>query len=175
MTGINLLPWRNSLRLKKERHFRQQWIIIFMIMVIVLVALHLVLWRQLNITTKQTVKLQQQLSWLEKQLQDKNNTSKEQQQQQPQPIIDKIISLEQQCIGLIQIFEKLHQNVTANSQLTQLMIKSNNVKLFGTTNSMFGIAQLVKGFSQTKYYATPLVQKISRQGDGYDFILSFTI
>ena len=167
--GINLLPWRNSLRLKKEQCFRRQWGFIFGAMIIALTVWHLVLWRQINIVIKQTTHVRQQLSLLERRSQDENGGKQE--QQKLQQVANRIINLEQRRSGLIQIFENLHRSVAANSQLTQLVIKSDGVKLFGKTDSMFGITQLVKSFAQTKYCAMPLVQKISRQDEEYNFVV----
>jgi len=172
VTGINLLPWRSSLRLEKEHYFRRQMLVIFGVVVIVLAVWHLVLWRQINTVIKQTVYVRQQLSLLQQQSQYKNDAK--QKQQKSERVTGRIITLEKQRIGLIQIFENLHRGMTANLQLTQLEIKSDGVKLFGKTDSMFGITRLIKSFSQTKYCAVPLVQKVSRQDDEYAFVVSLS-
>ncbi|CAL7961937.1 conserved hypothetical protein [Gammaproteobacteria bacterium] len=168
-TGINLLPWRSSLRLEKERYFRGQILVIFGFVVILLAVWHLVLWRQTNTVIKQTAYARQQLSLLQRQSQDKDDVK--QGQQKLELVAGRIIILEKRRLGLIQIFENLHRGMTANLQLTQLVIKGDSVKLFGKTDSMFGITQLIKSFSQTKYCAMPLVQRISRQGDEYNFVV----
>ncbi|EKE01666.1 MAG: hypothetical protein ACD_21C00077G0002 [uncultured bacterium] len=164
-TGINLLPWREEARFKKKRAFQMQLLAVFMVAAIILSLWHVVLWKQINAITKQNKSLQQQSLLLEQQAQGENKKNN------PQQIINKIIELERRRDELVQIFTNLHRGVSANSQVTQLVIKSGGVELFGKTDSMFGVTQLIKTFGQTKQNAAPLVQKVSRQDDEYSFAL----
>lgn len=166
ITGINLLPWRKELRRKNERYFRIQVSVIFMLAVVILTLWHLILWRQINIAAKQTDRIRKQLALLEKRPQDKNNNKQQERQ------LSQMISLEQQRLGLIKIFENLHCGMAANARLTQLIIKGGNCILFGKADSMFGITKLIKNFIQAKHDAAPMVQKINKEGDEYNFILS---
>ena len=161
---INLLQWRKELRLKKERYFRMQVLAVLLVVTIILTLWHLVLWRQVDNRVKQTRYMQQQLLLLEQQLQNEDDTGK--QQKQAQQSIDRIIKLEQQRVRLMQVFENLHRGITTGVQLTRLIIKKDDNKLFGKADSIFGITQLIKSLSQAK------VQKISRQDDEYNFALS---
>lgn len=169
-TGINLLPWRQELRLKKARFFKKQMLVIFGVAIAILALWHLALWHQINIETKQTARMRQELLLFEQRLKNKNQNN--QQQQRAQQAISRIINLEEQRTRLVKIFENLHRGIIANVQLTQLVIKNNGVDLFGKADSMFGITQLIKIFVQTNYCTIPTVQKISHQGDEYDFALS---
>ncbi len=169
-TGINLLPWRQELRLKKSRFFKKQMLVILGVAIVILALWHLALWHQINIETKQTAQIQQELLLFERRFKNKNQSN--QQQQRAQQAISRIINLEEQRTGLIRIFENLHRGIIANVQLTRLVIKNNRVNLFGKADSMFRIMQLIKSFAQTNYCATPTVKKISHQGDEYDFALS---
>jgi|GEM_PF-3490130 len=170
ITGINLLPWRRELRLKKELYFKKQLLITFGVVVLILSLWRAVLWRQINVVTKQTRHLQQSLYSAEQRLKDQNKM--EQLQQKPQLTGSRISGLEKQQIGFVQIFDSLHRGMPANLRLTQLMTKKGSVKLLGKTDSIFGVIQLVKVFNQTTHCSVPLVQRLSREGDEYDFVLS---
>lgn len=164
-TGINLLPWRKESRLKKERCFRKKAIVVFGFVIFFLMLWHFILWRQINVIEKQIDHIQQNLRLLEKKAPIKNNAKHQQQQQ----VINRITNLEQERIGFVSFFEKLHQGVVANTQLTQLMIKNNDIKIFGKASSMFGVVELLKIFSKNN--AKPVLQKITRQDDDYDFVM----
>ncbi|MEI8054727.1 MAG: hypothetical protein WCH10_01840 [bacterium] len=172
VTGINLLPWRSSLRLEKERSFRRQILVVLGVVVIILVVWHLVLRCQINTVIKQTTHVRKQLSLLQRRSQDKSGVKQE--RQKSEYIVGRIINLEKRRIELIRVFENLHRGMTAGLQLTQLVIKKDGAKLFGKANSMFGIMQLIKSFSQTKC-AMPLVEKINRQGDEYNFVVLLSL
>lgn len=169
-TGINLLPWRKELRLEKARAFKKQILVILGIVIAILALWHLALWHQLNIEIKQTTQLRRELLSYEQQFKNKNQSNE--QQQQTQQALDKFINLEEQRTRLIKIFENLHHGITANTQLTQLVTKNDEVKLFGKADSMFGITQLIKSFAQTKHCTIPTIQKISHQENEYDFAMS---
>lgn len=165
--GINLLPRDKECYLNQEYYCKKQIGVVFGIGVFILSLWHGVLWQQINIVIKQTGYLRQQQFLLEQ-----NESDTKQQQQKLQQVMSKIINLEQQQLWLIQVFENLHCGNPPNSQLTQLAIKGDGVKLFGKTDAMFGITQLLKTFAQIKNCSPPLVEKITRQGDDYNFILS---
>jgi Tfp pilus assembly protein PilN len=169
-TGINLLPWRQELRLKKARSFKKQMSVVFGVAIVILALWHLALWRQINVEIKQIAQMRQELLLFEQQLKNKNKSNIE--QLRTQQAISRIINLEEQRTRLIKIFENLHHGITTNAQLTQLVIKNNEVKLLGKAESIFGITRLIKSFAQTNYCTIPTVQKISHQGDEYDFALS---
>jgi Tfp pilus assembly protein PilN len=169
-TGINLLPWRKELRLEKARSFKKQTLVVLGVVITILALWHLTLWRQINVETKQMARVRQELLLCEQRF--KNENQSKQQQQLIQQAISRIINLEEQRTRPIKIFENLHRGITANAQLTQLVIKNNEINLFGKANSMFGITQLIKSFAQTKYCTIPTVQKISHQENEYDFAMS---
>lgn len=170
MVEINLLPWRKELRLKKERSFKNQVLIIFVIAVLILSLWHALLERQINIVRKQTNHLQQQL-FLFKEL--PRNTSKAKHQQQLlQQTIDKIINLEMQRVELVRVFENLHHGIITGTHLTQLLIKNGGIRLSGKAESIAGVTHLIKNITQMNCYGSiPSVQKISNQNEGYDFTL----
>jgi Tfp pilus assembly protein PilN len=170
--GVNLLSWRIEACLNKERAFKKHLFVVFVVVIFVLSFWHIALWRQINIERKQNGPLRQQLILLEQQLKDENKL-KEQQQKQQQAT-SKIIKLEGQQLKLAQVFENLHRGMAANTQLTQVVIKKDSVKLSGKAETMFGVTHLIKTFAQAKNCSVPLVQKISQQDDEYDFVLSLS-
>lgn len=122
------------------------------IVILILLWWHLVLSKQINTTAQQLETLQQQLEYAKTEQFTNKNTH-----------------LELQQLWLVQIFTRLHHTKPGNSQLTQLVIKNNEVKLFGQANSMFGITQTLKSFASK--HCAPTIQKITRQGDDYNFII----
>lgn len=119
---------------------------------------HFMLLHRINDATKRVQYLRQQLALL--------NISKP--QQQLFTMFNKITELEQTRVRLIQNFENLHRGITINTQLNQLIMKKNEMKLFGKAEAMPGITLLLKAFANNR----PIIQKINRQDDEYDFILS---
>lgn len=166
--GINLLPWRKELRRKNERYFRKQILIVVVITATILILWHLMLLRQINIAVKQADNARQMLLLTEKQSYDKNNNKQQKQQ------LSQIINLEQMRFGFVKIFESLHCGMASNAWLTKLIIKGGECTIFGKSDSMFGITKLIRSFAKVKYCTAPVAQKIKKEGDEYDFILSLS-
>lgn len=137
---------------------KKQILIAIGITLVVLLWWHLILNRQLNTVTQQLEKLQQQLEYAKK------AATKQQ-------LTNKITNLELQQLWLVQIFTKLHLIKPGNSQLTQLVVKNDEVKLCGQADSMFGITQILKSLTSMQRCTAPTIQKITRQGDVYNFIV----
>jgi len=166
---INLLPWRAESRLKRIYYFKIQMVIFLVVAGLILLSWHMFLQQKINLATKQTKYLQQQLDLVEKQMRD--NGVIKQQQELKQQAINQAIKLEQQQAKFIQIFEAVHQGVSTNLHLTQLLVNDHEVKIIGQAKLLSDLKQLITKLSQIKGGAIPSIQKVSRQNNGYEFVL----
>lgn len=160
MTRINLLP-------------RQRWIWtkFFLLMAgIILLSWHMVLRQKINAAAKHNKHLQQELNTLITQV--RNHVDLKKQQRVGQQSASYIASLEQKRTNLVQIFEILNQGVSGSVYFTQLLIKNGEVRIIGQTKSMFDLKQLITKLAAAKYgESAPSIQKITKQNDGYGFVL----
>ena len=166
---INLLPWRAESRLKRIYYFKIQMVIFLVVAGLILLSWHMFLQQKINLATKQTKYLQQQLDLVEKQMRD--NGVIKQQQELKQQAINQAIKLEQQQAKFIQIFEAVHQGVSTNLHLTQLLVNDHEVKIIGQAKLLSDLKQLITKLFQIKGGAIPSIQKVSRQNNGYEFVL----
>lgn len=171
MVEINLLPWRKENDIKKAQCFKRQMLVMFVIVVSFLVIWHIVLKRQINVVTRQTIYMQKQLFLFEPLLRGAEEIRK--QQIMLQQTIHKITRLETQRINLVKFFSNLHHDTVSGFYATHLLIKDGSATLFGRARSTYGVAHLVKSLTKMNYYSTPVVQKISKQNNEYEFILFF--
>ena len=168
-TKINLLPWRAESQLKRIYCFKIQMVIFLVVAGLILLSWHMFLQQKINLATKQTKYLQQQLDLVEKQMRD--NGVIKQQQELKQQAINQAIKLEQQQAKFIQIFEAVHQGVSTNLHLTQLLVNDHEVKIIGQAKLLSDLKQLITKLFQIKGGAIPSIQKVSRQNNGYEFVL----
>jgi Tfp pilus assembly protein PilN len=142
---------------------------VFAIAMMVLFLWHMVLRHRFDIETKQEKFLQQQLVSLEKLAQEKN---KEEQQQNEQSVTKKVAELEKKQKNLVRFFEGLHRGMSASLKLTRLLIKNEGISLFGKADTVFGVGYLAKSFSHEKNCESSVIQKIRKQDEDYEFVLS---
>jgi len=86
-------------------------------------------------------------------------------------VANQTLSLEQKQIEFIQIFNAIHQGMLANLYITQLSIKDHEVKIMGQVKLLSDLNQFNTKLFQIKSGSMPIIQKISRQNDCYDFVL----
>src|SRR3990170_6621302 len=168
-TKINLLPWRAESQLKRIYCFKIQMVIFLVVAGLILLSWHIFLQQKINLATKQANLLQKQLNLVSQQIQD--NSKLKQQQELQQQAINQAVKLEQQQAKFIQIFEAVHQGVSANLHLTQLLVNDHEVKIIGQAKLLSDLKQLITKLSQIKGGAIPSIQKVSRQNNGYEFVL----
>jgi len=166
---VNFLPWREERRNKKRRLARLQIVSVVVVAVLVLLLWHTALWKKINQETRQVKNVQQQVR-VQSPRQKKDPEA--QLPQNKQQLLNKIKGLEKQRLRLAQIFDGLHKGVGEGSLVTQLVIKAGSISLTGKTETMFGIQQLIRVFRKTEQRGAAKIQKISRQGDAYKFVLN---
>ncbi|HBY55807.1 MAG TPA: hypothetical protein DEG23_03215 [Coxiellaceae bacterium] len=166
---INLLPWRVELQFKKIYYFKMQMAIFLVAAGSILLLWHVFLEQKINRTTKQANQLQKQLDLAAKQIQD--GSKLKQQKDMGHQVANQTLSLEQKQIEFIQIFNAIHQGMLANLYITQLSIKDHEVKIMGQVKLLSDLNQFNTKLFQIKSGSMPIIQKISRQNDCYDFVL----
>jgi hypothetical protein len=160
MTAINLLPRH------KEASSRGFYVIFFVVINIVFLLWHISLQQRKNVAIKQVHMLQKDLESVAKQSQDSAQLKK-----QEQIMANNIKELEQSRIKFVQIFRVMHQGMARNLNLIQLAIKSREIKIIGRTKSISDLKQLVVKIIDSKCGNFPVIQKVNRNQNGYDFVL----
>lgn len=166
MMGINLLAKRQELDSKKSRYFKLQAIILLVVAGLVLLLWHMRLQQKNNVVLKQVHCLQKDLEELVKPSQGSAWPKG-----QGQLIANNMVDLEKKRTKFVQIFSTMQQGVARNLNLTQLSIKNGEIKIIGETKSISDLKSLVATIISSKNRSVPVIQKVNRKQDGYDFIL----
>lgn len=128
---------------------------------------------QINIETKKTDQLQEQLISLKKQL--KNNYQNIQKQKKAYKDFnqDQLIKSIKQQENIVGIFKALHSSISTKLMLMRIIIKKHQVNLHGRSDSIFAIMRITKSFIKYLPNFKPVMQKISHKDNEYDFVLDF--
>lgn len=170
-TKLNLLPWRAELRLKKLHNFRLQLLVFLGAVLLILLSWHLLLQQQINLITKRTHYLQQQLDLVARQVEQQKHLN--QQQLECQQIVDKLMNLKAQRTQITRFFKGLHQGVSNNLYFTKLQLTNHKVKMLGQAKTIVDLNHLVTNLAKINRGNRLEIQKIDRKQGFYGFDLTW--
>jgi len=149
MCDVNLLPH------EKNWHFKLQALIFLLIVVLVLLLWHMNLQKKINILAGQVICLEKELT--------KTSKSSRGDVKSPQHARKN---------RFMQILQEILQGVPGGLNFTELQFESREVKIIGQTKSIADLAQFIKNLQHFEKNA-PIIQKIDKQGVGYNFTMTW--
>ena len=168
--GINLLPEQKEL-CKKNKHLF--YIIVLLnsaVLLSVLLIWCLALWQTLSTINKKNSSIKNRLHEL---AQKTPNPKHKQSNDSKNSFINHKNIIANNQNRFISIINNINKNIETSMQLTQLNIDTNQGKLFGTTEEIVDITNILQDFTQSQHYINPMVEKIVRQNYRYSFMLSW--
>lgn len=150
MIEINLLPWREEQRVQQRKKNLLLWVMIAISILLIIIALHRMMWNFINKKQQIIYILQKELAVLS------NQTDAIKKNNQQYAYYQKVLQFFNQAqfyqtVSLL-FFKKLLQNMSGNFYLTEIDRHERKIVLHGITPSAVSLAKLTPFFVDTRYF-----------------------
>jgi len=167
MLNINFLPWRENLRLKKQKEDKNKAIYFILLFIFILFAWHFYLRNELTAQHKLNLRLvldQRKLllkkSELEK-LEDSNAKIN--------MLLNEILQLKKKLSQNEKIFVEISKSIPRSVILTAFLKNENVITIVGEAKTMQSIADILQNMSRSNFFIQPTLKEIKNNNSNHIF------
>ncbi|OIQ48658.1 MAG: hypothetical protein BM565_00600 [Gammaproteobacteria bacterium MedPE] len=161
MANINLLPWREEAKLKKQHEFNMYVAFAFLVGLLFAVVISLMLDGELELQAKKNAYLKDEIAIINGQISEIRELRKTKSDlKKRMDLIERLQNARSLSTHLLDSLAKL---MVPGVYLEQVERKGNTLWIEGLTESNNHLANLLRNFENSQWYKDPLVKQIDLQ------------
>jgi len=173
MARINLLPWRESLRKKRQRDFGMSIVFALLAVAAAAAGTHFFIDDMIQHQNKRNALLNQEISAMDRKI--KSIQALEKTKAKLLARMDVIQQLQGSRPQVVHLFDEVVKTIPDGSHLVQLTQKGSQVTLTGEAQSNARVSSYMRNIESSKWLTKPNLQVITNKRDDSDGLNSFTL
>ncbi|HEB97358.1 MAG TPA: pilus assembly protein PilN [Sedimenticola thiotaurini] len=173
MARINLLPWRENLRKKKQRDFGIAALTMVAIVGLGCAAVHFYIEGQIEFQNQRNAYLKKEIAAMDKKIREIKDLEK------TKARLIARMNVIQQLQGsrpqIVHLFDEVVNTIPEGAYLTKLEQRGRKLTLTGLAQSNARISSYMRNIDKSDWIDKPVLQVISNEGKGAEGLAKFTL
>ncbi len=173
MARINLLPWRENLRKKRQRDFGIAALTAVIIVGLGCAGVHFFIQSQIEFQNKRNAYLKREIAAMDKKIREIKELEK------TKARLIARMNVIQQLQGsrpqIVHLFDEVVKTIPEGAYLTKLEQRGKKLTLVGMAQSNARISSYMRNIDKSAWIDNPVLQVISNEGKGTEGLAKFTL
>jgi type IV pilus assembly protein PilN len=173
MARINLLPWRETLRKKRQRDFGTAALLAGLVTAGLCIGVYLYISDMIKYQEQRNSYLQREITLVNKKIKEIKELEKTKAQLIAR--MNVIQSLQSSRPQIVRLFDELVTTVPDGTNLTSMNQTGSAIKLVGVAQSNARVSAYMRNIEESSWLGDAVLQVISNEGSGGEAMSKFTL